>query len=81
MDPAVAKKLFNHIAGTAASINTSLANTLSARDREVLRLLADELSNADIAKELFLSEGAVRHYVSSLFIKLGVTAHRRQSYR
>lgn len=73
VDPAVAGKLFNHIAGTTASIDTSLANTLSAREREVLRLLADGLSNADIAKELFLSEGTVRNYVSSLFVKLGVS--------
>jgi DNA-binding NarL/FixJ family response regulator len=73
VDPAVAGKLFNHIAGTTTSIDTSLANTLSAREREILRLLADGLSNADIAKELFLSEGTVRNYVSSLFIKLGVS--------
>ena len=73
VDPAVAGKLFNHIAGTTSSLDTSLANTLSAREREVLRLLADGLSNADIAKELFLSEGTVRNYVSSLFIKLGVS--------
>lgn len=73
VDPAVAGKLFNHIAGTTASIDTSLANTLSAREREVLRLLADGLSNADIAKQLFLSEGTVRNYVSNLFIKLGVS--------
>jgi len=73
VDPAVAGKLFNHIAGTTASLDTALANTLSAREREVLRLLADGLSNAEIARELFLSEGTVRNYVSSLFIKLGVS--------
>ena len=72
VDPAVAGKLFNHIAGTTASMNTSLASELSAREHEVLRLLANGLSNADIAKELFLSEGTVRNYVSSLFLKLGV---------
>jgi DNA-binding NarL/FixJ family response regulator len=73
VDPGVAGKLLDHIAGTTASIDTSLASTLSAREREVLRLLADGLSNADIAKELYLSEGTVRNYVSSLFIKLGVS--------
>lgn len=73
VDPAIAGKLFNHIAGTTASFDTALASTLSAREHEVLRLLADGLSNADIAKELFLSEGTVRNYVSSLFIKLGVS--------
>ena len=43
-----------------------------ARGHEVLRALADGLSNAEIAKELFLSDGTVRNCVSSLFIKLGV---------
>ena len=46
--------------------------TKPARQRQRPRL-ADGLSNADIAKELFLFEGTIRNYVSSWFIKLGVT--------
>ena len=45
----------------------------SGRCRIVLRLLAHGLSNAEIASRLYLSEGTVRNYVSSIFIKLAVT--------
>ncbi len=73
VDPAIAGKLFNHIAATTVSFDTSLANRLSAREREVLRLLANGRSNTEIAAQLFLSEGTVRNYVSGIFDKLGVT--------
>ncbi|MBN1994225.1 MAG: response regulator transcription factor, partial [Anaerolineae bacterium] len=42
-------------------------------EREVLRLLAQGLNNTDIARRLYLSEGTVRNYVSSIFAKLGVS--------
>ena len=41
-------------------------------DLDVLRLLARGLSNADIAQQLFLSEGTLRNYVSSILAKLDV---------
>jgi len=39
---------------------------------DVLRSLARGLNNAEIAKQLFLSEGTVRNYVSAIFAKLDV---------
>jgi DNA-binding NarL/FixJ family response regulator len=39
----------------------------------VLGLLARGLGNAAIAKRLFLSEGTIRNYLTSIFAKLGVT--------
>ena len=45
---------------------------LSDREREVLGLMADAVSNGDIARRLFLSDKTVRNYVSSIFTKLGV---------
>ena len=39
----------------------------------MLQLLAQGLSNADIAQQLYLSEGTVRNYTSALFAKLGVS--------
>src|SRR5262245_50605473 len=45
---------------------------LSTRERQVLALMADGLSNADIAERLQISEKTVRNHASNLFDKLGV---------
>ena len=45
---------------------------LSAREREVLALMAEGLSNTDIAERLSISEKTVRNHASNLFDKLGV---------
>lgn len=73
VDPTVAGKLFSQVAQSPAAPESSIADRLSEREREVLGLLAHGLSNADIAARLYLSEGTVRNYVSAIFTKLGVT--------
>lgn len=73
VDPSVAGKLFAHVARNSVVPDTTLAGSLSPREREVLRMLAHGRSNAEIAAELFLSEGTVRNYVSGIFTKLGAT--------
>jgi len=45
---------------------------LSAREREVLELIAEGLDNHEIAARLFLSEKTVRNHINSIFGKLGV---------
>jgi pimeloyl-ACP methyl ester carboxylesterase/DNA-binding CsgD family transcriptional regulator len=45
---------------------------LSSRERQVLSLMADGLSNSDIAERLDISEKTVRNHASNLFDKLGV---------
>lgn len=72
VDPAVAGKLFAQVTAQGAPTDTSIAKDLSEREREVLGLLARGLTNAEIAKRLYLSEGTVRNYVSSILAKLGV---------
>ena len=47
---------------------------LSAREREVLALMAEGKSNSVIASALFLSAGAVEKHISSVFTKLGLSA-------
>lgn len=77
IDSAVAGKLFTHVKRAESNVTPSIANTdlnsLSEREQEVLQLLAKGLSNKEIAAQLFLSEGTVRNYVSSLFSKLDVS--------
>ena len=54
---------------------------LSAREREVLSLLAQGLSNADIGRALFISPITVRNHVSSIFAKLQVTNRHQAMLR
>ena len=53
-----------------------IAQTLSAREVEVLLLLDDHLATDEIAKRLFISEHTVRSHVKSLLRKLGVSSRR-----
>ncbi|MFI6869322.1 response regulator [Nocardia sp. NPDC050406] len=56
-------------------------SALTAREREVLSLMAEGHNNTTIAERLVVSEGAVLKHIRSIFAKLGLTAdevgHRR----
>jgi DNA-binding NarL/FixJ family response regulator len=47
--------------------------SLSAREREVLALIGEALSNKRIAERLCITETTVRHHLTSIFSKLGVS--------
>jgi DNA-binding CsgD family transcriptional regulator len=49
-----------------------VVHTLSPREREVLVLLADGLTNRQVAESLFISERTANRHVSNIFAKLGV---------
>lgn len=72
VDPGVAGKLFSHVAQGTAQQDTTIIKELSAREREILSLLAQGLTNAEIAQRLFLTPGTVRNYASTILTKLGV---------
>lgn len=73
VDPNVAGKLFTSIAQhTAPTVDTTIIERLNEREREVLRFLGQGLSNAEIAKRLYLSEGTIRNYVSAILTKLEI---------
>ena len=73
VDPAVAGKLLNNIVQSIPQRTPSVDISLSDRELEVLRLLAMGLSNADISRRLYLSEGTIRNYMSGIFSKLNVS--------
>jgi two-component system, NarL family, response regulator LiaR len=47
---------------------------LTDRELEILQLMADGLSNPDIAKKLFVSRSTVKFHVSNILMKLGATS-------
>lgn len=51
---------------------TELVSTLTARERQVLELVCDGLTNAEIARRLYVTAKTVEHHVSRLLAKLGV---------
>ncbi len=63
------------------SRNRAEIDRLTPREREVLTLMAEGLSNAGIAERLVVSAGAVEKHISNVFMKLGLEpeegAHRR----
>ena len=73
IDPSVAGKLFGEVTGTQKKPATLITSKLTSREVEILTLLSRGLSNEDIAKQLFLSEGTVRNHISSIVVKLGVS--------
>jgi len=75
LDPEVVTQLL----GT--SRQTDSVDALTARERQVLRLMAEGRANPAIAAALHLSPGAIEKYVTSIFAKLGLAPspddHRR----
>ncbi len=81
LDPAIARKVmdeFRRMSGSPAGSNTPAPRkddlppieALTQREHDVLSLIAQGMNNRDIAGALFLSEGTVKNYVSTIMAKL-----------
>lgn len=75
IDPQVAPKVLSHVSQQPklSLPNQKLLSELSEREREILQLLAKGFSNAEISQTLFLSDGTVKNYMSTIFAKLNVS--------
>jgi LuxR family maltose regulon positive regulatory protein len=72
--PAYIRKLLSaaSLAGTKTPSSQSLIEPLSDRELEVLRLIAEGMSNGQIAEKLIIATGTVKKHINNIFGKLGV---------
>ncbi len=70
IDPALTARVLDRVRNGVPEAD-ELAD-LTAREREILELIAEGLTNRQIGERLFLAEKTVKNYVSSLLAKLGL---------
>lgn len=73
LDPAVTQRVFQEVRRAVKEEEASAFVNLSQQEKHVLLLVSEGKTNREIAKALFLGEGTVRNYVSSILSKLGVS--------
>jgi DNA-binding NarL/FixJ family response regulator len=73
LSPRVAGMIVERARGVAGGVDASsrVVEELTARELEVLRLLAQGLDNSEIAKQLYLSPTTVKRHISGVFAKVG----------
>ncbi|MGD2040783.1 MAG: response regulator transcription factor [Anaerolineae bacterium] len=84
IEPSVARRVvteFARMAPPSRPPDEGLAEPLSDREREILRLLAQGLSNREIADRLSLAHGTVKNYVTTILQKLGVRDRTQAALR
>jgi DNA-binding NarL/FixJ family response regulator len=72
--PALLQDLFEHQPAVMLENGDPIVDPLTAREREVLQLVAEGLANKQVALSLGISEHTVKFHLSSLYTKLGVTS-------
>jgi DNA-binding NarL/FixJ family response regulator len=74
LQPAITDKILHSFLRQPNNTTPAVApaDALSAKELEILRLLAAGFSNREIAQSVFKSEGTVKNQVSAILLKLGV---------
>ena len=73
LDPAVTQRVFQEVRRAVKEEEAAAFVNLSQQEKYVLALVSEGKTNREIAETLFLGEGTVRNYVSSILSKLGVS--------
>ena len=73
LDPAMTAAVFKEIIQSGQSRETAIFKDVSVQEMRVLTLISEGLTNREIAGRLFLGEGTVRNYVSTLLSKLDLS--------
>jgi len=72
LDPALTQRVFERVREAQRKEEKSAFSDLTDQEMRVLALLAEGKTNREIAQLLYLGEGTVRNYVSSILSKLGL---------
>ncbi len=73
LDPAVTQRVFQEVRRAVKEEEAAAFANLSQQEKHVLALVSEGKTNREIASALYLGEGTVRNYVSSILSKLGVS--------
>lgn len=73
LDPSLTQRVFSEVRRSIQQEEAAAFTDLTSQEMQVLGAIAEGKTNREIAKALYLSEGTVRNYVSSILSKLGVS--------
>jgi DNA-binding NarL/FixJ family response regulator len=72
LDPAVTEKVLDRVRRIASGTYTDELAQLTRQEQKILLLIAEGMTNKQIASEIFLSDKTVKNYVSSILAKLSL---------
>lgn len=84
IEPSVARKViaeFARLAPATPEAVEDLIEPLSEREIEILKLVSQGLTNKEIAAKLYLAEGTVKNYVTSILQKIGARDRTQAAIR
>jgi DNA-binding NarL/FixJ family response regulator len=70
--PSVTRRVVDELGRRQAPMAIQRLDVLTDRERDVLTLMAEGCSNAEIGERLFITEGTVKTHVARILVKLGV---------
>jgi DNA-binding NarL/FixJ family response regulator len=73
IEPSVARKMIAEFTRlpAAGAADPDLIDPLTEREEEILRMVARGMTNREIAQSLYLAEGTVKNYISTILNKIG----------
>jgi two-component system, NarL family, response regulator DevR len=72
LDPTVTARVLARLRGEGPQVNDGIAE-LTSQERKILDLVAEGMTNRQIAEKVFLAEKTVKNYVSNILLKLGLS--------
>jgi len=78
LDSTASKSFMDRVKAISGGSTARGIDSLTERERQILKLIADGFTNLEIANSINLAEKTVKNYVTSLLLKLGMS-HRTQA--